>query len=180
MDTENEYKTDSVVQESGTLKREKEEVLFSWSAPVRPFKKRNKEFFTTILSIAFLVGLILFFIEGILPVIVVGALVFLVYVFSTVEPETVEHKITNLGIDFAGTKKEWPDLKRFWFTQRFGIDLLKVEAKEGLTRIEMVIDSGDKDRIEKLLEKHLPYEEAAPNFLDKAAIWLSKKVPLEG
>lgn len=159
---------------------QKEKVLFSWKAPARPFKRRDKEFFTTVLALAFLIGLILFFVEGILPVAVVMALVFLIYVLSTVAPEEVEHNITSKGVVFAGKKYKWGELVRFWFTTRFGSELLVFESVQVPNRVEMVIQGTDKERIKDAVEDYLVYEEAAPNFLDKAAGWFSKQVPLEG
>lgn len=175
---EEEQKNRPVETDEGSLK--KEELLFAWTAPVRPFKKRDKEFFTTIAAVALLMGLILFFIDGILPVGVVIAVVFLVYILSTVPPEEVEHRITTKGVVFAGKKYKWDELTRFWFTRRFGNDLLIVESKQMPNRLEMVVLPADRDKIRHAIENHLPYEEAAPNFLDKAAVWLSKRVPLEG
>jgi hypothetical protein len=158
---------------------EKEEILYTWQAPLRPFKKRDKEFFTTVIAIAVLMSLILFFIEGLLPVVVIFAIVFLVYVLSTVPPEEIEHKITNKGVFFAGNRYEWDDLKRFWFAHRFGTELLVIDALRAPWRIEMVIGEGDKKKIQDTLEKHLLFEEASPSFLDKAAVWLSRRVNLE-
>lgn len=158
----------------------KERTLFSWKAPARPFKRRDREFFTTVLALAFLIGLIMFFIDGILPVAVVMALVFLIYVLSTVQPEEVEHSITNKGVVFAGKKYRWDELVRFWFTKRFGNHLLIIESLQVPNRIEMVVSEQDQEKIKDTIEDYLIFEEAAPNFLDKAAGWFSKQVPLEG
>lgn len=171
--------SDSTTREAGAVSQ-KERVLFSWKAPARPFKKRDKEFFTTVLALAFLIGLIMFFIDGILPVAVVMALVFLIYVLSTVQPDEVEHSITNKGIIFAGKKYRWDELVRFWFTKRFGNELLIIESMQVPNRIEIVVSGQDQEKIKDAVEDYLLYEEAAPNFLDKAAGWLSKRVPLEG
>lgn len=167
----------------GTLKTVKEEDLFAWRAPVRPFKKRDRQFFTTVGAIAILVGLIMFFLEGFLPVAVIAAMYFLLYVLSTIPPEEVEHKLTNKALYFAGKKYLWDELMRFWFADRFGTfgtELLVVEAVRPPWRLEIVIHSQDKENLRKILEERLPYEEAAPSFLDKAASWLSRRVQLEG
>ncbi|MEK7521357.1 MAG: hypothetical protein AAB599_00960 [Patescibacteria group bacterium] len=153
--------------------------LFVWHAPVRPFKKRNKEFFTTVLAVAFLTAVIFFVIGGWLPVIVIASLVFLVYVLSTIAPEEVEHKITSRGVSFAGKSYLWEELTRFWLTTRFGSELLVIETYRLPGRLEFVIQTEDKEKLKLLLQDRLPYEEASPTFLDKAASWLSKRVPLE-
>lgn len=161
-------------------RREEEKVLFSWRASERPFKKRDKSFFTTIIAVAFLVSVILFFIEGPFPVAVVIAIVFLVYVFSTVKPEEVEHKITSRAVYFAGNKHFWDEFTRFWITRRFDNELLVLESVFFPGRIEMVISPSDKEKLRGIVEKYIPYEEAEPTFLDKSASWLSKRVSLEG
>lgn len=156
-----------------------EKVLFAWQVPARPFKKRNKEFFITVGLIGFLIALILFFIEGVLPVAVVLSIVFLVYVLATISPEEVEHKITNKGVVFAGKTYLWRELVRFWFTQRFGSNLLVLETIKIPGRLELVINAENKLTIQKALVRHLPFEEAPPNFLDRAASWFGKKVPFD-
>lgn len=150
-----------------------------WTAPVRPFKKRNKEFFTTVLAVAFLTAVIFFVIGSWLPVIVIASLVFLVYVLSTIAPEAVEHKITSRGLSFAGKTYFWNELTRFWLTSRFGSELLVVETYRLPGRLEFVINQEDKEKIHQILQDKLPYEVASPTFLDKAASWLSRRVPLE-
>lgn len=161
------------------FKQEEEKELFTWKAPARPFKKRDKEFFTTIIAIGFLMSLILFFIDGFLPVMVIVALVFLVYVLSTVPPDEVEHKITTRGIYFAGKINPWFELTRFWFTHRFGSELLILESFRMPGRMEFVINNEDNETIKKHLMDYVLYEEAAPNILDKAAAWLGKRVNLD-
>lgn len=154
--------------------------LFSWKAPVRPFKRRNKEFYTTVLAVALLVGIIGFVIEGILTIVVVLSLVFLIYVLSSIEPEEVEHKITSKGIIFAGGRTYlWRELVNFWFTERFGSSLLIIDILMLPGRLELVISPADKEKIQGILEKHIELQEATPNFLDKSAAWLSKRLPLD-
>lgn len=154
--------------------------LFSWQAPVRPFKKRTKDFYLTTLAVGVLVSIIVFILEdSVLPVFVVVALLFLVYMLTTVPPHQTEHKITAGGIVFGGKKYTWQELTCFWFTQRFGNDLLVVETTRLPSRLEMVIHPKDKERIRQILEEFIDLEEAEPSFMDKMAAWLSKRVPLE-
>ncbi|MBI2590959.1 MAG: hypothetical protein HYW33_03765 [Candidatus Blackburnbacteria bacterium] len=153
--------------------------LFSWHAYARPFKKRNREFFTTVLAVAFLLAVIFFTIGGVLPVVVIISLVFLVYVLSTIAPEQAEHKITTRGMVFAGKTYFWEELTRFWMAERFGSELLIVETTRLPGRIEFVINLEDKEKVKEIMQEYLTNEEAAPTFLDKAASWLSRRIPLE-
>lgn len=179
MEKEEKKAEEETRSESRIVQHEEEKELFSWKAPARPFKKRDKEFFTTVAAIGLLMGLILFFMEGFLPVVVVVALVFLVYVLSTVPPEDVEHKITTRGVYFSGKQNPFYELRRFWFTHRFGSYLLVLETSRMPGRIELVIQSKDQEEIKKHLSEYVLFEEAAPNFLDKAANWLGKRVNLD-
>lgn len=154
--------------------------LFSWKAPLRPFKKRNRQFYTTVFAVAALVAIIGYILEGPWTVIVILALVFVVWVLSAIEPEEVEHKITNKGIVFAGSKTYlWRELLNFWFTERFGSHLLIIDMTRLPGRLEFVVDPEEKIKIQEILEKHIELQEATPNFLDKTASWLSKRVPLD-
>ena len=183
MDTAEEMKKDQV---RSTLKedepspvvvrREPEKELLVWTAPARPFKRRDRKFYATLISIAALVGLVLFLIEGWVPVVLVISLVFLFYVLSTVEPENIEYKITNKGLKVAGKKTEWNLMGRFWFSKRFETELLVVETAVLPGRMEMVINPEIKEAIRKNLSSYLFEEEAPPAFLDKASNWFSKKL----
>ncbi len=159
------------------IRKETERVLISWMAPARPFKRRSRDFYITIVAIAIVFGLVLFFVEGWLPVILVISLVFLVYVMSSVEPESIEYKISNQGIKVAGKRTDWRAMTRFWFSKRLGVDLLVIETWKLPGRLEVVINPELKKEITKEISRFLPHEEVPPSFLDKASNWLSKKLP---
>ena len=160
-----------------TLKQEPEADLVSWIAPARPFKRRDRKFYTTIIAIAALCGLILFLIEGFLPVILIISIVFLFYILSTVEPENIEYKITNRGIKVGINRTDWELLGRFWFTNRFDTELLIVETAAFPGRLELVIKPEIKAEIEKNVGKYLTQEEIPASSLDKAANWFSERLP---
>jgi hypothetical protein len=175
-------------QEKSTLKEtssssgektrhEPEKDLVTWQAPARPFKRRNKEFYITVVAIAAVVGLVLFLVEGFMPVVLIVSLVFLFYVLSTVEPEKIDYKITNKGIYIADRKQEWERLIRFWFSRRFDSQLLIIQIASLPGRLELVIEPGVKEEIKKTLLNYIPEEEVPPSGLDRAANWFSKKLP---
>jgi len=168
---------DSANQNESTLKPELEKDLVTWIAPARPFKRRDKQFYITTISIAGMVSLILFLAEGAMPVILIISLIFLYYVMSTVAPEDIEYKITNKGIKVGGKRTEWQSLGRFWFSKRFDSELLMLETRSIPNRMELVIKSEIKDEIEKNLKDYLIEEEISPSNLDKFVDWFSKKLP---
>jgi len=66
---------DTANQTENTLKPEMEKDLVTWIAPSRPFKRRDKQFYLTTVSIAGIVCLILFLAEGAMPVILIISLI---------------------------------------------------------------------------------------------------------
>jgi hypothetical protein len=160
-----------------TVKNEPENTLFAWRSPARPFKRRDKQFYATIIIIASIVGFILFLTEGFMPVILLISLIFLYYILNTVQPEEIEYSITNKGIKVVDKKTEWNALGRFWFSRRFDSDLLILETAALPGRMEVVIKKEDKETIKKTLSPYLTEEEVPPSALDKAANWFAEKLP---
>lgn len=154
--------------------------LLSWEAPTRPFKKRDREFFSNAVAIAFLVGVILFFLKEWFLIIAIIALLFLVYILSTVPPEKVEHKITNRGIVTGGKSYLWNELGNFWFAQQLGEKTLNIEVPFQIPRRLILLLGDQKEEVlKKLLSRFLESEEPTPGFTERAGEWLSKKIPLE-
>jgi hypothetical protein len=180
--------TEQSQTDQGTLKKSEaapiantkpvpEKDLFVWKAPSRPFKRRDRDFWMTVVAIAVIFGLILFLIEGVMPVILIIAIVFLFYVLSTVEPEEIEYKITNKGVKIADKRTDWEMFTRFWFSRRFNSRLLVFETLALPGRLELVVKETDTQKLKKILAKYLLEEEAPPSGLDRAANWFSKKLP---
>jgi len=164
--------------DTSTLKKTVEEKeLVSWVAPARPFKRRNRNFYVTVIVMAATIGFVLFLADGWLPVVLIISLVFLFYVMSTVPPENIEYKITNLGIKIANVNTPWEALGRFWFTKRMDSNLLVVETRTLPGRLELVIDPAKEKEIKDALSKELAYEEVPASNIDKAANWVSKRMP---
>jgi len=155
-------------------------ILYIWKAPSRPFKKRNKEFWTTILSILFLMALILFFVKEWFLIAAIISITFVYYVLSTVEPEEIECKITNRGIVYAAETYPWEAIDQFWFGYKYGQRTLNFKIRSGLVaHLCLLVGKGEEDKIKQILLKYLIEDEPPPSFLDKAAAWLQKKIPLE-
>ncbi|HKC04569.1 MAG TPA: hypothetical protein VKC54_01745 [Patescibacteria group bacterium] len=159
------------------VRREPERDIVTWTAVSRPFRRRDRQFYVTTFAIAGIVSLVLFLAEGIMPVLLIVSLVFLYYVLSTVEPEKIEYKITNKGIKFAGKRTEWQFLNRFWFSERFGSQLLVIETFQIPGRIEIVINPEIKESLKKEISAYIPFEEAAATNYDKVTNWFTSKLP---
>ena len=168
-------KPEGVVGEK--TKHEPEKELLAWSAPARPFKRMNREFWVTIIAMAAIVGLVLFFAEGFMPVILIISIIFLIYVLTTVEPEKVDYSVTNRGVKIGEKTFEWDKLIKFWFGKRFDSPLLIIQKYGIPDRLEFVINSEEKESVRTTLLKHLPEEKAQATSFDKIISWFSKKIP---
>lgn len=154
--------------------------LLTWKSPLRVFKKRDREFWTTVLSIVFLLGIILLFIKEWLLIAVMISLVFLYYVLSTVPPEEVEHQVTNRGVRFAGKDYSWEELGGFWFSEKWGRKIVNIQTKNYFPgRLQILLGELEEKKVKEILGKYLLEEVPQPSFVDKASQWLSDKVPLE-
>ena len=158
-------------------KRRPEKDLFLWRAPARPFKKRNREFWVSVIAISAIVGFIFYIIEGIMPVLLLISLVFLFYILSTVAPDEIEYKVTSWGVRIADKRTDWEAINRFWFSKRLDTDLLIFGTFTLPGRLELVINPKSKETLKKVIINHIPEEEAPPNSLDRAANWVANKLP---
>lgn len=162
-----------------TQQKVQQEVLLAWSSPSRLFKRRDKEYFTNVGAIVFLLVIILVFAREFLLIAAVVSIVFLIYVLSTVPPEEVAHRITNLGIESAGHYYRWEELSEFWFEEQWGQLLLVLRPIFG-TRIIILLGVQDKSHVRELIAKYIPFREhPEKSWVDNASSWLSKKIPLE-
>lgn len=154
--------------------------LIIWKSPARPFKKLNRDYYTTVGAIIFLLVVILLFLKEWLLIGVIVSLGFVKYVLSTVPPEEIEHKITTRGVVSGGQRWDWSLLSRFWFSEKWGNELLNIETRMGFPRrLMLLVGTADKKQLQTALEKYLTPEKPEKQFVDRAALWLQKKVPLE-
>lgn len=155
-------------------------ILYSWKAPSRPFKKKDREFWTTIIAILVLVSLILFFVKEWFLIATLFSLAFVYYVLSTVPPEEIEYKITNRGLIYAGEDYPYELIQQFWFSEKYGQKVVNFELKSGFFgRLTLLVGQGDEKKIREILSRYLIEEEVKPGFLDKAGLWLQNKISFE-
>jgi hypothetical protein len=111
----------------------------------------------------------------------VFALAFVSYILATKPPERVGHKITSVGVSFAGDSYPWSSLTKFWFRNLSGEDILVVLTdKKFPSQLVMLLGDADRAQIKGILSDYLEYV-AAPDedWMEKSARWLSEKVGLD-
>ncbi len=159
---------------------EETKTLLEWQSAARPFKKRNREVFLTAAAIVALISVILLFVKEFLLIAVILSLYFVFWVLNTIAPEKVSHKITNKEIETGGKKYKWEELNRFWFAEKWGNNILNVETKKGFPgRLLILLGTIKKEEVKKILSEYLTFEKPEETWLNGAAEWVQKKVPLE-
>jgi hypothetical protein len=168
---------EKVEPQAVVVRREPERDLVIWTAPARPFKRRDRQYFVTIFAIAGIISLVIFLAEGLMPVILIISLVFLYYILSTVQPDNIEYKITTKGIKIADKLTEWRFLSKFWIGHRMDNDILFFDTYQIPGRIELVIKPEIKDELEKEISAYIAFEKAPDSNIDKLTNWVSQKLP---
>src|SRR5690242_4039972 len=105
---------------------ENPQVIFAWKAPLRAYKKRAKNVLRFYLALAFLLSIVVFFFGDKILLIPIWATLFLFYVLTITPPPEVENKISTFGIESAGVTARWELLSDFYYTKRFGFDVLTI------------------------------------------------------
>lgn len=158
------------------------QTLLSWSAPLRPYKKRSAIIIRFYLSVTLLLSFIIFFFGDKILLIPLWALLFLFYTLTITPPPDVKNKITKFGLEVAGVTLRWEVLSDFYFTTRFGYTVLTVVSKAPYYyhAYAVVPDAEIKKQLTLLLSEHLIFKEKPEkSFTDSLVDWLASFVPNE-
>ncbi len=162
---------------------ENPQVIFSWKAPLRPYKKHSALILRFYLSVAILLSLIVFFFGDKILLLPIWVVLALFYILTITPPSETENKITMFGIESAGVILRWEVLSHFYFGQRFGFYVLTVVgAAPYLFHVYMVVpDEETKHRITSILSQHIVYKEKPEKTITEKMIdFLSRLIPDEG
>lgn len=158
------------------------QVVYSWKAPLRAYKKNNKKVLRFYIAVALLLTIIIFFLGDRILIIPIWSILFLFYVLTITPPPIVENKITRFGIETAGITLRWEVLSHFYFTERFGFTILTILTNPPYSfHIYMIIPSESiKKSVMKILAEHIVYQDK-PNMTitDRMINWLSYLIPDE-
>lgn len=172
--SEGNYEEDE--EESDPIK-----VWAQWEAPSRPFRKKNRSFYTTIIIIIALISMISLLAGQYLLIGVLLAFLFLIYILNFVEPETITYKITTQGVTIGNHFYHWNELDSFWFDTKDNHKLLHILTNLNFPGVlVLVLGSVDEEQLKQEIANYLPYHEIAPKTtLDKWSDSLQKHFPLE-
>jgi hypothetical protein len=155
--------------------------LVSWSAPGRPFRKKGRQFFLSVVLLMLFFEVILFLFSQYELMVVLLALGFLSTALSIVPPHDFHYKITTEGIKVEDYFYIWGELYDFYFKRIDGTDVLIVRTQAFLPgELKISMGSISRDHLRKILVAYLPFREfVKPTFMERSADWLSHNFPLE-
>ena|SRR3989344_3110649 len=156
--------------------------LLSWTAPSRPFRKKDRSFYTTVAILIVLISLIALLAGQLLLVGVLLSFGFLVYVLNFVPPEDISYKISTQGTTIGDHFYHWQELDSFWFTKKDGNNLLYILTRFRFPGALIIVLSPDfeEEQIKTIVARYLPFHEIAPrSLMEKWSEGLQKHFPLE-
>jgi type IV secretory pathway VirB3-like protein len=161
------------------LQNLEETILFDWDSYERPQKKWSKEFYSSVIVMAFLASVILYFIEGIMPVLVIWAMVFMLWAMGRTEPRMEKYAISSWGLKTKERTYRFEEMNNFWFETKWGGRLMRLNLIGAPWHLVIVINHEDEDKIRKIMLQYLTYQEPTVTAVDRLVKWLGDKIPLE-
>ncbi|MBI2051913.1 hypothetical protein HYT33_04095 [Candidatus Roizmanbacteria bacterium] len=162
---------------------ENPQIVFSWTAALRPYVKRSRQVIRFYIAVTLLISLIVLFFGDKILLIPLWTLLFIFYVFTVTPPPDIVNKITHFGVETAGPATlRWEVLSHFYFTKRFGHEMLTlVTHPPSLYHMYLVVPSEEvKKKVTLLLSEHIVYlEKPRKTFTEKLIDWLSQFIPEE-
>ncbi len=155
--------------------------LLFWKAPARPYRKKDRSYYTTIAILLILISLIAFLAGEKLLIGVLLALGFIVYVLNFIPPEEVDYKISTQGVTIGDHFYHWDTLDSFWLSEKEGYKLLNILTLFRFPGM-LIIPIGDlnEEEVKRVCARFLPFHEIAPkSTIDKWSESLQKHFPLE-
>lgn len=153
----------------------------SWTAPGRPFRKKGRQFFATVVLLAMLVEIILFLFGDYFLMLVVLSLTFLVIALHLRPPKDFHYRISSEGVKVEDHFYIWDELYDFYFKRIDGVDTLILRT-QALIPGELKITLGHVHRshARKVLVQFLPYREfVRQTVVERWGDWLSRNFPLD-
>lgn len=164
------------ISEAGEVK-----TLLTWEAPSRPFRERDRSYYTYSAALVIVIITILFLIREFLLIGTILALTFVAYVLAFVPPSNIKYRISTQGIIIGDNFYFWHFLDSFWFKEKEGFKVLFIQTRLRFpAQLMLVLGDTDQEQVKKEVAKFLPFHEMPHrSIMDKWAEGLQKHFPFE-
>ncbi len=155
--------------------------LLSWQAPARPYRRKDRSYYTTIMIIVVLLTLISFLINEMLLIGAILAVAFITFVLAYVQPESIPYKVSTQGVTIGDHFYLWEVLDSFWFADKDGYRLIHIWTHLRFPG-ELILMPGDlnEDAVKEIIARFIPFHEIPPKTMfDRWAESIQKHFPLE-
>ena len=171
----NEFLTPKIM-EAGEVR-----TLLSWEAPSRPYRKKDRSYYTTLAIIVILLVLILLLAKEFLLIATILSLAFVAYVLAFVPPHHIQYRISTQGITIYEDFYFWHFLDAFWFKEKEGHKILIIQTRFRFPgQLMLVLGDQDEEKVKKIVARFLPYVEVPyKSWMEKWSEGLQKNFPLE-
>ncbi len=153
--------------------------LIEWEAPDRPFKKRSRDFYRRIAIILIFFSVLFLIIKDFWLILFFGIFFFVVYVFTSIPPRKVVHKITTNGVYYASEHNyPWDQLLDFFFVKKDDTDFLVFDTVEKFPgRLYLILSEDvDKKKLQEIVNEYVSIiEEPETTYLDRMTSYLANK-----
>lgn len=164
------------------MESENPQVIFSWRAPLRPYKKRSSLVLRFYLAITVILSTIVFLFGDKILLIPIWAVLFLFYTLTITPPPVVENKITIFGVETADNTFHFENLSSFYFSKRFDFYTLTIVSRPPyFYHLYLVVPNEEiKKKLINILSQHLIYQEKPKKTLiEKIIDFFSDLLPDE-
>lgn len=163
------------------MEAEEIKTLLSWEAPSRPFRKKDRSYYTTIAILVILLVLIAFLASEFLLIGALLSFAFVAYVLAFVPPHNVSYRISTQGITIGEDFYFWHFLDAFWFKEKEKQKVLHIQTRLRFpAQLMLVLGNEDEEKIKKTIARFLPYVEVPyKSWMEKWSESLQKHFPLE-
>lgn len=163
------------------METEEIKTLLTWEASSRPFKKKDRSYYTTIAILAILVILIALLMHEFLFIGVIMSFAFVAYVLAFVPPHNITYRFSTQGITIGEDFYFWHFLDAFWFKQKDGSKILHIQTNLRFpAQLMLVLGDQDEEKVKKIVSRFLPFVEVPyKSWMEKWTESLQKHFPLE-
>ncbi len=155
--------------------------LLEWEAPSRPYRKKDRSYYTTSAILVILLVLIAFLAREFLLIGVLLSLTFVAYVLAFVPPNKVKYRISTQGVIIGENFYFWHYLDSFWFKEKEGMKVMFIQTGLGFpAQLMLVLEDINQEEVKKVVARFLPFHEIPyRTMFDKWVEGLQKHFPLE-
>lgn len=163
------------------MEAEEIKTLLTWEASSRPFRKKDRSYYTTIAVLAILLVLIAFLAREFLLIGVILSFAFVAYVLAFVPPHNIKFQISTQGITIGEDFYFWHFLDAFWFKEKDGTKVLHIQTRLRFPgQLMLVLGDQDEEKVKKIVARFLPFVEVPyKSWMEKWSESLQKNFPLE-